>query len=174
MIITACSFPSGREKETLEREIAAIETDAQFTQYLIEIRTADQKYRQMEPQIQEKYGHDSQEYQDVWEMINLTDQQNLLKVELLLEKFGYPRKAAVGTSAAEVPWLIVHHAADYNLRVQYFSLFYSAWKDGNLSDDAFSLFLERMHIMKFDKYFSFPGPYKHEEKVEALIRKLGL
>ena len=128
----------------------------------------------MEDYILEKYGYDSQEYRDIWEMINLVDQQNLKKIDLLFEKFGYPKKAIVGARAAEIPLLVIHHAAGYESYMQYFPQLYDAWKAGDLSDNTFSLFLERIHMMKFDSYFSYPGPYQHDEKIEALIRKLEL
>lgn len=128
----------------------------------------------MESAIAKKYGNDSQEHQEVWEMINLTDQQNLLKVNLILEKFGYPQKSKVGEAAAGVPIMVVHHAADYNLRVEYTDMFYDAWKAGDIRDVVFALFLERMHLMKYDKYFSYPSPYKHEEKIDAMLTKLNL
>ncbi|MDN4165853.1 hypothetical protein QWY31_10080 [Cytophagales bacterium LB-30] len=53
-------------------------------------------------------------------------------------------------------------------------MLYQAYLDGNLDDNAFELFMDRMYQRKFNESFNMPSPYRVEQKIDTLIKILEL
>ncbi len=47
-------------------------------------------------------------------------------------------------------------------------------KEGNIQSTFFSLYLDRMYMMKFDEYLEMKGPYRPDQKIDSLINLLEL
>ncbi|WP_421870997.1 hypothetical protein [Marinoscillum sp.] len=134
----------------------------------------DQKFRKLESSIVAEFGQDSREYSEIWKLIEYTDLENQYRVKLLLEKFGYPEAEVVGTQAANVPCLVIHHSTDQALRHHYFPVFEDAANQGNLDSNLFLLFLERMYQLENGTHFKMESPYQIQDKIDTLIKVLQL
>ncbi len=70
----------------------------------------DQKYRiQLEDTIK-KYGSNCIEAEKLWYKIRLIDSLNLLKVENILEKYGWPNAEKVGVDGNAALFLVIQHS----------------------------------------------------------------
>lgn len=166
--------PSEAFHGQIKREIDSIKNANDLQFYLLKIQDLDQMPRQQENVVVENFGQDSEEYKIIWEKINRADIENKIRIRYLLEQFGYPDSDSVGQNAAEVPILVIHHSPEYNDRVEYFPIFYKAYKEGNIRSTLFSLYLDRMHMKKFNRYLEMKGPYKPDQKIDSLINLLDL
>ncbi|HFA50805.1 MAG TPA: hypothetical protein ENJ95_17495 [Bacteroidetes bacterium] len=158
----------------IDKEIAQLNTDHKLKLYWENINRLDQLYRKKESAIVQQYGHGSKEYKDIWEQINKTDEINLLKTEKLLAKYGHPKKDSLGRKAAYTPFIVIHHSNSYEAKERNFPYLYRAYKNGDLDDDGFSFYLNRMYSMKFGERMTVGGVYREEERIAELIEKLGL
>lgn len=62
------------------------------------------------------------------------DSINLLKVEAILNKFGYPNVHQVSYEYNDVIWLVLQHQKNSEVRDKYYPILEEANKNGNLSD----------------------------------------
>ncbi|MEM9859640.1 MAG: hypothetical protein AAF843_19970 [Bacteroidota bacterium] len=170
----ATSEPTGELALAIKQEIQAISNASQLQQYLEKIHACDQLYRTEEKRILSDFGHDSPEYDQIWEIITQIDLDNYFRIQAVLDEFGYPEIDSVGETAAATPWLIIHHSPFYEHRVSNFNVLFNAYQKGDLGKNAFDLFLTRMYSMKYHKSFRMPSPYKIEAKIDSLIQILEL
>jgi len=80
----------------------------------------DQKYREMldnidnsafSDSISKIYKVKSEEVETaIWDMTQKVDSSNLVFIEGVITKFGYPGKTLVGDSSCEVAWLVIQHS----------------------------------------------------------------
>ncbi len=143
--------------------------------YLDAIFKADQMYRKgQSADIMLKYGRHSEEFRAFVKKQNEQDAQNLEKIEAYLQQYGHPKRSEVGELAAQTPWAVVHHANNYESRERNFPFLYEGYVDGNIDEDAFEKYLNRMCDMKFGKRLVLSSPYQEVEKIDSLIGLLGL
>ena len=70
----------------------------------------DQKYRaQLEP-IRDKYGIDSKELKQLWDLARRTDSINLVKVMKVLDDFGWLGADVIGETGNKTLFLVIQHA----------------------------------------------------------------
>lgn len=62
----------------------------------------------------------SQKYLDsLWAIQSIIDSINLYKIEKIINQFGYPNKTMVGYDLVIVPWLVIHHQSNIEIRDKY-------------------------------------------------------
>lgn len=141
--------------------------------YLAEIRYLDQKYRNKIGEFIDKYGMDSNEYRDLMELMNLTDQENLNKINLIFEQYGYPHDSCLGLSAT-TPILVLHHTLNAEEREEYLPFLYQNYKKGFVDESMFLLFLDRMYIKRSGNYLQLQGAYSYQQKIDTLLSLMNL
>jgi len=167
--------PTPEFQAKIYNEVDSINSSVELQAYLRQIYALDQKYRAEENDVLDKFGHDSKEYKQIWEKINQTDAENLVRVEYIFKKFGYPKRSEVGEIAASAPWFVVHHVSGDNaVREKHFKIIYRAYVDGNISGGQMDFYLGRMYRIKFGTYFNMPSQFKEHEKIDTLIQILEL
>jgi hypothetical protein len=80
----------------------------------------------------------------------------------------------MGESATTSPWMVIHHAPDYEPRERNFRIIYDAYLKGSIDIDALSFFLGRMYEMKFGKRHRMENPYQMEDEGNQLMEELDL
>lgn len=158
----------------IDKELQSITNARGLADYLERIHHLDQQYRMEESLIVQEFGYDSEEHKNIWKKINQTDAQNYFRIIEIFNKFGYPHIDSVGKQAAMTPLLVIHHSPFYEHRVKHFGMVYKGYLDGNVDEGAICLYMERMHMMKFDEMFKMPGPYRMNNKIDTLIKVLEL
>ncbi len=158
----------------IDQEIAQLKSSTDVRKYWGNITLNDQKYRVEESSIVQQYGHDSKEYKEIWEKINKTDQENLVKVEKLLAKFGYPRGDSLGSAAASAPFWVIHHAPTYETKEKYFPYLYDSYQRGDLKEGPFSFYLNRMYKLKMGKRYEVGAVFSEQDRINGIIEELGL
>jgi len=63
---------------------------------------------------------------------------------------------------------------DMGVRYKYFPYFYKAYKNGDLDENLFTLFLKRMHIYEYGSVIQWHKPYRTEEELDTLFKSLDL
>ncbi len=162
------------KKSKLQLEVDEITDCDQLKLYLQQIDSLDQVYRSKEDDVNAQFGYGSDEHNMIWELINLTDELNRKRIDLVFKKFDYPSIECVGTRQARTPLMVLHHTLDYNEREEYFPMLYTHFKADNLEAGLFMLFLDRMYIFKHGTYLKITGSYKEAQKIDTLISRLNL
>jgi len=159
----------------IEKELENVNSIAEQKKYLGQLMEDDQELRQGQSSaIMLEYGHNSKEDIVFAKQQMLRDAENLIKTEKYFEKFGYPKLIEVGGREASAPWAVIHHSNTYETRKKYFGILQQAYLDGNIDDGLFSLYLGRMHRMKYGESLKMENPYRAEDEIKLLIEKLGL
>ena len=105
----------------------------------------DQKYRREVEEIQNKYGHNSEEVRQHWELINKQDSINLIKVENILEEHGWLSTQEVGRHANSALFLVIQHA-DIKTQEKYLPILREAVKKGDARAADLALLEDRVAL----------------------------
>ena len=166
-------FSCGQEepKSALVKELDEISTPADLERTLQEIHKDDQKDRGSIKSVTAQYGAHSQELADLWKSIKITDSINLIKVEYIFNKFGFPGKEGFTETARRGAFLVVHHSRKYEVMEKHFPMIYLANNNADIDDTYMWLYLMRMYEMKFGKIKDIPIQIT---QFEQIIDELGL
>ena len=124
-------------ESTLNLELVAI---------LDTIHHDDQKYREESQVLEKKYGWDSKEVQDVWEIINVKDSINLLKVEKILAQYGWLAADVVGEQGNKTIFLVIQHSPNIKVQQKYLPMMREAVKEGNADSKGLALLEDRVAL----------------------------
>lgn len=102
------------------------------------------------------------------------DSIRLQKMSAYLDVYGYPSRSKLSKSAADTPYIILHHAPTNTARHKYFPLMYKAMLDGNISDRTLASFLGRFQKIENGKWIEFDRPFTTEEEIDTLLEALDL
>lgn len=176
--VTFHSCDQARESESAsyQNEVEKLTTNDEKRSFLESILALDQEVRNSsaEAKLIAEFGYNSDEHMDFIKEQWRQDEINQLKVEAYLKKFGYPKKNELGKDAAIVPWLVIHHSTDNGARISHFSILYRAYLTEDIDDIALSMYLERTYKSIYRENIAMEDPYTTDEKISALIAKLGL
>lgn len=178
--VSACGYQRVNNEWLAESEVAVlkaeldeVKNDADLRVFLHRMLANDQRYRNMEDSIISSYGYESDEHYELWDQIHLADAENVIRVQALLSKLGYPDIDIVGKNNAMVPILVIHHTSDFDLREEYFPVFHDAYRQGHIDDEMMLLFLERTYHMKNgEAYPNESGVFQYVQRIDDLIFEL--
>jgi len=143
--------------------------------FLEKIATSDQKVRDEESAINQKYGYNSKEHQQAIQAMAATDKSNLAKIEAYLAKYGHPNKLDHGNRAFYAPWIVMHHAPkETGTRRRNFKYLYEYYKKEELEQDRLNFFLGRMHQLEFGGRIRWNRSFTVQEEFDSLINVLDL
>jgi hypothetical protein len=157
----------------IESDINALNTNELRKNYLKVIFGDDQKARRDLEETTSKFGQGSKEYQEKSQLMMKTDSINVVKIEKYLAKYGYPTQAVYGEIPAYTPWTVIHHSGVLEIRQRYFPLLLKAWKNKDIKENSFYLYLNRSYRIKFDKAFKRETGMTNVEEINQLIVELG-
>lgn len=108
---------------------------------LQKIHEDDQKYRA----VSNPHTPGSAEHRAFIEASIRTDSLNLVKIEEILQVYGYPGKSKVGEIEGSTAWLVIQHAP-LEKQLQYFPIIEEAAQKGELSKSNWALLLDRIRM----------------------------
>ncbi len=102
----------------------------------------DQNGRLKLDSVQKKFGINSKELNDLWANINVKDSVNLVKVEKILNLYGWLGPEAVGKAGNMTLFLVIQHA-DKDTRAKYLPMMREVVKAGNAEPADLALMEDR-------------------------------
>lgn len=134
--------------ETLDKGIqlitkSCLQKDSILGKELELIGTEDQTLRLLLPEIIERFGRGSDEYNYVWSLIKYQDSICINKLIKIVDTHGWLGKSRVGAKANQAIWLVMQHA---ELRVQekYLPLLKESFEKGESEGWHLAFFEDRI------------------------------
>ena len=124
-------------------------TDSQIQAQLEEIGTKDQTLRLLLPDVQNRFGKNSDESKYFWSLINEQDSINEIAVTKIIDDYGWLSIERVGQNANQSLWLVIQHAP-LEVQEKYLPLLRESVKQ-NQSQGWHLAFLEDRILMRNGK-----------------------
>jgi hypothetical protein len=105
----------------------------------------DQFYRLQIDSLQKKYGNSSKEMNALWKLMGDKDSVNLVKVEAILNLYGWLGADAVGPTGNMTLYLVIQHA-DKDTRAKYLPMMRDAVKEGRADASDLALMEDRVAL----------------------------
>jgi hypothetical protein len=141
------------EKDLLARQdriIRQLGLDAGLIRELTAIRKADERYRLQVDSVIKTYGRNSEPLQALHRRMWIQDSLNLIEVEELIARHGYPGKSKVGTVQSATAFLVLQHSA-LPVMEKYLPLLQDAAARGELDRASFAMFTDRVRMYRGEK-----------------------
>jgi hypothetical protein len=126
---------SNKEKEEAKFNMPLVHT-------LDNIYNDDQGSRQKLDSVDKKYGRDSKEMKALWSDIGYKDSINLIKVENILDRYGWLGADVIGRRGNMTLFLVIQHA-DMQDRDKYLPMMREAVKNGKADGSSLALMEDR-------------------------------
>ncbi|WP_420148952.1 DUF6624 domain-containing protein [Spirosoma sp.] len=117
---------------------------------LNQIFLADNRPRLRLDSIGRHYGFNSPQTKPLWEEIRQIDSINLIKVERIIQQYGYPGKRLVGEKQDITTWLVIQHSP-LAIQEKYLPLLQKAAEQGELSKANVAMLVDRIRVFKSQK-----------------------
>ena len=101
----------------------------------------DQKYRKR----LRNYKNNTPEMNAMWDTINCADSTNLIKVERIINEFGYPGISLVGDNLSGAVFLAIQHA-DLETQEKYLPLLKTEAEKGELAWHSLAMLIDRIEM----------------------------
>lgn len=105
----------------------------------------DQSYRMKLGDIEKKYGWDSKEMKDHWKKIREKDSINLVKIKVVLDKYGWLGPDVIGNQGNSTLFLVIQHA-DQGTQEKYLPMMREAVKNGKAHGSSLALLEDRVAL----------------------------
>lgn len=132
-------------KVKTNKEVAEKDFDKPLVAQLERIHEEDQKYRLQLREIREKYGRQSEEENDQWQIIHKKDAENLKQVKAILDEKGWLGPKIVGDQGSYTLFLVIQHA-DLDTQIEYLPMIREAVKDKKLQGRSLAMLEDRVNI----------------------------
>lgn len=127
LVLVATSTTSNAQKDDAAVKVKD-DDGTRLTLQLDSIYEADQKYRQQVETVYQQYGTASAQMKSLADMMRKTDSINLIKVKLILDRYGWLGADQVGEQGNVALFLVIQHA-DKEARAKYLPMMREAVKD---------------------------------------------
>ncbi len=127
------------------KEKAEVNLNKPLVAELDSIYTEDQKYRLQIDEMEKKYGWESNEMKAHWKIINEKDSINLIKIKLLLDKYGWLGTDVIGEQGNSTLFLVIQHS-DIATQEKYLPMMREAVKNGKAKGSALALLEDRVAL----------------------------
>lgn len=115
--------------------------------HLSEIKKNDQRYRPQMDSIGRVEGWGSKAVEALWEKQKALDSANLVAIDGMISKYGYPPKLKV-RDMVDVPFLVIQHAND-SAMATFYEVIIGAGKNGDLRMNDVAQFQD--HVLMVNK-----------------------
>ena len=108
LFVFVFSQAQGTIDEDLKKELDGIYKSDQILREYIDSKTTDS--RKMQILNETGYSKDDLENGNVYKILNTRDSINLIRIEEIIAKQGYPGKTLVGEPTNEAAWYVIQHS----------------------------------------------------------------
>jgi hypothetical protein len=140
-LIVSCidAFKSGDTESSVALNIDTLA----LVNELDSIFELDQKYRAEMQSVQNEFGWNSDEMNDLWTKQNRIDSSNLHRILEIIENVGgYPGQSLVGHSASKTTFYVLQHAPD-SVQEDYYEMIINAAKNNELKRGLVAMYQDR-------------------------------
>jgi outer membrane protein OmpA-like peptidoglycan-associated protein len=109
------------------------------------IGVEDQKYRVRLNDIEQNYGSQSKEWEELIDKIKSIDSLNLIRLKQIIDQYGWPGPELVGDNGNAAVFLVVQHA-DIKTQEKYLPVMREAVKNGNAFASDLALLEDRVAV----------------------------
>ncbi len=174
LFLILCCAPGISNKEHEIEEIKTLQTVQDHKNFLSRLLEKDQGIRNFCIKTEQNLGADSKEYRRAMDSMRLVDTKCLFQAETYLEIHGFPNSKLYGKEAPDAIFTVLHHANKRDVRKKHFHHLYQAYLEKDISGDALAFFLNRMYYIKYNRHISWGRPYRTDEELDTLFKKLDL
>ena len=150
LLILKLTFSQNIEKYSENKTKTEKNLNKTLVAILDTIHEKDQKYRIQEIEIEKKYGWDSQECRNIWKKIHYTDSINIVKVEEIVDKYGWLGPEIIGEQGNKTLFLVIQHA-DIKTQERYLPVLKEAVKEGRAKASYMALLEDRILLAQGKK-----------------------
>jgi len=115
---------------------------------LMEILKLDQDLRIALDTMGNMYDWNSERVQQTWKQIHYNDSVNLVRIEKIIDEYGWPGVALVGEDAADITFLVLQHCGDVEVMEKYLPVIENAVKEEELDKPSLALYVDRIRMFK--------------------------
>jgi hypothetical protein len=127
------------------KEKAEVNLNKPLVAILATIYQDDQNGRMQIMDMQKKYGNDSKEMRALWKTINEKDSLDLIKVERILDKYGWLGPDVIGANGNITLFLVIQHS-DIKVQEKYLPVMRDAVRDHKARPDELALLEDRVAL----------------------------
>jgi hypothetical protein len=115
------------------------------TQQLFAIDELDQLYRNKIDDVESKYGKGSTEIKELYKAMQQTDSINLIKVEAIIQHYGWLGYNQIGTQANTTLFMVIQHA-HLPIHKKYLPIIKAAVDEGKAKGAHLALLQDRIDL----------------------------
>lgn len=108
LFVFGFSHAQGSIDETLKKELDGIYKSDQILREYVDSETTDSRKAQILNET--GYSRDDLINSKVYKIMNNQDSINLIRIEKIIAKYGYPGKTLVGEPTNEAAWYVIQHS----------------------------------------------------------------
>ena len=167
-LILGCTH--GLESRDDESSVAREIDTLALVNELDSIFELDQKYRADMQSVQNEFGWNSDEMNELWTKQQRIDSSNLQRIlEIIDHVGGYPGQSLVGHSASQTTFYVLQHAPD-SIQEKYYEMIVGAAKNNELSRGLAAMYQDR-YLMQRGEPQIFGTQVTIEYDVDSLTGK---
>jgi 5'-3' exonuclease len=145
-LIISCTddLKTGGDENSITRDIDTLA----LINELDSIFELDQKYRAEMQSVQNEFGWNSDEMNELWTKQRRIDSSNLQQILEVIESVGgYPGQSLVGHSASKTTFYVLQHAPD-SVQEKYYEMIVDAAKKNELKRELAAMYQDRYLMHK--------------------------
>lgn len=132
------------------KELAEAGYNKELYDSLSKVYDDDQTLRMQLPEVEKKYGLNSEELKKHWRLIHMTDSINQKYVMDILDEHGWLGPAVVGNKGNQALFLVIQHA-EIDVQEKYLPMLEEAVKKGNAPPQNLAYLEDRVAMRKGEK-----------------------
>lgn len=175
---TYIQLPDALEKE-MNPEVYSLVKE------LKQMRNEDQGIRLLLIDASKRYGDRDKRTVEIRQMMKRIDSKNALRVQQIIDLYGWLGSDELGEEANETLFLCIQHADDLIIQTKYLPILKKAMEEGNADGWQYAFLTDRIKMNRGEKQVygtqtlrmngkQFPVPIENPDKVDTLRKEIGL
>lgn len=175
---TYIQLPDALEKE-MNPEVYSLVKE------LKQMRNEDQGIRLLLIDASKRYGDRDKRTVEIRQMMKRIDSKNALRVQQIIDLYGWLGSDELGEDANETLFLCIQHADDLIIQTKYLPILKKAMEEGNADGWQYAFLTDRIKMNRGEKQVygtqtlrmngkQFPVPIENPDKVDTLRKEIGL
>jgi len=153
---------------------------------LKEISRTDQLQRGEMRHVSDTYGWKSPQMDSLWALQSHADSLNQIRIEEIINEYGYPGKSLVGPSAASTAFMVIQHS-NQEMQEKYLPLLKEQADKGEVRWSSIALMIDRVLLGKGEKQIygsqvhtdqktgeQYFGEIENPHKIDSIRNTVGL
>lgn len=149
------------DEATRNKDLADAKLNKPLMAILDTIYDDDQVHRWKIDSIQKTCGMQSVQYKRLWDTINYNDSINVIKVENIIKRYGWPGIDVVGEKCNKAIWLVIQHAG-LKKQIKYLALLKKSVEKRQSRPSYLALMEDRI-LMYQDKKQIYGSQYEFDD-----------